>query len=246
MRQLFLLFALFLASTGFSQKIIGAAMADENGITDNEKAAKFLIVEKQMNDSTFERIDYYFAGPMIRMASFKDKGLKILNGFYADYHDNGYLATTGQYVNNKKDGNWFAYDDTSKVITKYFFHLDSLISTVDMDSLDKANKLIKHDTTGEIEARYKGGPGRIRSIISSNFKVPDRTASLINEGTVKIRFIVDTAGKQSDIYVAKSVEFAFDEEALRVVALLNNWVPASQKGKKVNAYRIQPITINLR
>jgi len=245
MRKLFLLLALICVSTGFSQKIIGSAMADENGVTDKEKDAKFLVVEKQMNDSTFERLDYYFGGPMIRMTSFKDKDLKVLNGSSADYHINGYLATTGQYVNNKKDGNWFVYDDTSKVITKYFFHLDSLITTIDMDSLDKANDLIKPDTTGEIEAKFKGGPARIRSIISSNFKVPDRTAALIKGGTVNIRFIVNEEGKQSDIYVAKSVEFAFDEEALRVVALLNNWVPASKKGIKVNAYRIQPITINL-
>ena len=48
-----------------------------------------------------------------------------------------------------------------------------------------------------------------------------------------------------DIQIAKSVEFAFDEESLRVVSLLKDWTPASQKGKKVNAYRIQPITISL-
>lgn len=246
MRKLFLLLALISASTGSSQKIIGSAMADDNGVTDKEKDAKFLVVEKQMNDSTFERLDYYFAGPMMRMASFKDKNLTILNGSYIDYHSNGYLATTGQYVNNKKDGDWFVYDDTSKVITKYSFHLDSLVATINMDSLDKATELIKPDTTGEIEAKFKGGPARIRSIISSNFKVPDRTGALIKDGTVNIRFTIDKEGKQSDIYVAKSVEFAFDEEALRVVALLNNWVPASKKGTKVNAYRVQPITINLR
>ena len=166
-------------------------MADDNGLTDKEKDAKFLIVEKQLNDSTFQRLDYYFAGPMISNSSFKDKDLKILNGVYADYHINGYLATTGQYVNNKKDGDWFVYDDTSKVIIKYSFHLDSLISTIDMDSLDKANKLIKRDTTGEIEAKYQGGNRKVPSIISANFKVPDRTAALINGGNVRIRFAIE-------------------------------------------------------
>lgn len=111
--------------------------------------------------------------------------------------------------------------------------------------MDKTKKQIKRDTTGEIEAKFKGGNARIRSIISSNFKVPARTASLRKGGTVDVRFIIDTSGKQKDIYITKSVEFAFDEEALRVVALLNSWDPAFQSGRKVNAYRILPITINL-
>ncbi|MEO8852392.1 MAG: TonB family protein [Ginsengibacter sp.] len=245
MRVLFLLLSLLMGSSTFSQKIIGSAMADDKGITDKEKNAKFLIVEKQMNDTAFERLDYFFAGPMISRGTFKDKGLSILNGPYADYHTNGSMATSGQYVNNKKDGTWYVYDDTLKAITEYKFRMDSLVATLDMDSLDKVNKEIKRDTTGEVEAEFKGGTGRIRSIITSNFKVPERTQSLIKNGTVKVRFIVDTSGKQADRYLAKSVEFAFDEEALRVVALINNWIPASQKGRKVNAYRIQPISINL-
>jgi hypothetical protein len=99
--------------SGFSQKIIGSAMADENGITQDQGKAKFLVVEKQINDSAYERLDYNFAGPMISRATFLNKDLKILNGDYADYHINGYLATTGQYVNYKKDGNRFVCDDIS-------------------------------------------------------------------------------------------------------------------------------------
>src|SRR5665213_4572246 len=117
MRVLFLLLSLLMGSFTFSQKIIGSAMADDNGITDKEKDAKFLIVEKQMNDTAFEKLDYFFAGPMVTMATFQDKDLSILNGPYADYHTNGSLATSGQYVNNKKDGTWYIYNDTCLLYT---------------------------------------------------------------------------------------------------------------------------------
>ncbi len=110
--------------------------------------------------------------------------------------------------------------------------------------MDRENKKIKRDTTGEIEATYKGGLKKISGIISSNFKVPDRTSNLTKGGTVNVRFIVDKNGKEQDIEILHSVEFAFDEEAMRVVSLLKNWIPASDKGRKVNAYRIQPITIS--
>ncbi|HEY5408422.1 MAG TPA: TonB family protein [Ginsengibacter sp.] len=244
MRLLLVSFSLFISISGFAQKILGSVMADENGVTNNQKKAKFLIVEKQINDSSFERLDYNFAGPMIATSTFRDKNLKILNGDYAGYHPNGYLATTGNYINNKKDGLWYAYNDTAKAITKYTFHLDSLLSTIDLDSLAKENKKIKEDTTGEVEAVYKGGNGKLRAIITSNFKVPDRTTSINKGGTVNIRFIIDTTGKPTNIEVLHSVEFAFDEEAMRVISYMNKWIPASDKGKKVNAYRIQPITIS--
>lgn len=245
MRLLLVFFALFIYTSGFTQKILGSVMADENGVTNNQGKAKFLVVEKEINDSTFERLDYNFIGPMISRATFQDKDLKILNGDYADYHPNGYLATTGNYLNNKKDGAWYVYNDTAKAITKYEFHLDSLLSTIDLDSLAKENEKIKRDTTGEVEASYIGGNKKIREIITSHFKVPERTASINKGGTVNVRFIVDTTGKPTNIQILHSVEFAFDEEAMRTVSYINKWIPASVKGRKVKAYRIQPITISL-
>ncbi len=244
MKILFLSFVLLISATTFSQKLLGYLMADENGVTKDESKAKYLIVEKESNDSAFERLDYNFAGPLIRQATFRNKNLTVLNGIYAEYNSNGYLATYGQYVDDKKDGTWYLYNDTSKAITEVKFHLDTTLSTINLDSLAKAKEKIKIDTTGEIEAVYKGGTKRIREIITSNIKVPDRTESLTKGGTVNVRFIVDINGKPKDIEILHSVEFAFDEEAMRVVALLKNWIPASDKGRKVNAYRIQPITLS--
>ena len=245
MRVLLLFFALFISASVVSQKIIGSVMTDENGITNRQDKAKFLVVEKQINDTAFEKLEYNFAGPMINRATFKDKALTILNGDYADYHENGYLATTGRYSNNKKDGVWYIYNDTSKAITEYKFHLDSLVSKIDMDSMAKVNERIKRDTTGEVEASYPGGIGKVRSLISSKFNLPQRTISLRKGGTVKIRFLIDTTGDVKGISVLQSVEFAFDEEAMRVISLMKKWNPASDKAKKVLAYRIQPITVSL-
>jgi TonB family protein len=235
----------FSLTSSSAQKIIGSAMTDGQAVTDDEKKAKFLVVLEQVDDTTFERLDYNFAGPMISMATFRDKDLKTLSGNYADYNTDGNLVTAGQYADNKKDGVWYLYNDTLKAITKYVFHLDSLIATIDLDSLDKESKKIKRDTTGEVEAVYKGGGRKFQKEIASNFKVPDRTASLKKGGTVRIRFVIDTNGKPKDIAVVHSVEFAFDREAMRVIGLMDDWIPASVKGRKVNAYRLQPITINL-
>lgn len=220
-------------------------MVDDKGITDNQKKAKYLVVLKSYGDTAFERLDYNFAGPMISRATFLDSNLSVLNGASAQYSAKGYLSLYGQYDHNMKDGNWYGYDDTSHAITKFVYHLDTLLSTIDLDSLSKEDKKIKEDTTDQHEAEYMGGAKKILKIIQSNIQIPDRTSSLIKGGTVNIKFVINTTGKPIDLEVLKSVEFAFDEESLRVVSLLKDWTPASVKGRKVNAYRIQPITVSL-
>ena len=238
-------FAILLNYTATAQKIIGAVMVDENGITQNEKKAKYLVVLKNYGDTAFERLDYSFAGPMQTSTTFKDSQLSILNGRYMEYNSSGYLHSEGNYDHNRKDGKWYIYDDTSHAVLEYKFHLDTLISTIDLDSLHKEKEKIKEDTTGQFEAVYVGGVKKIAEIIQKNIQIPDRMAALTNGGTSRVRFVVDIEGKLQNIEIQKSVEFSFDEESLRVVALLKDWMPASDKGEKVKAYRVQPITVTL-
>ncbi len=226
-----------------AQKIIVAAMADEKGITNDQKKAKYLIIIKKYSDTAYERLDYNFSGSMLKRALYIDSSLSILNGNYAEYSPAGFLSSDGQYLNNKKDGDWFLFDDTSRAIAKYVYHLDTLLSVVNLDSLDEERKKMKGDTTDQHEAVYNGAK-KVLKIIQSNIKVPERTIGLGTSGTTRIKFIIDTTGKAVDIEVFKSVEFAFDEEAMRVVGLLKDWIPASQRGIKLKAYRILPITIS--
>ncbi|MEP6949630.1 MAG: energy transducer TonB [Ginsengibacter sp.] len=228
-----------------SQKIIRAAMADDKGLTANQKKAKYLIIVKQYGDTAWERLDYNFSGPMITRSTFLDSNLTVLHGKYAEYRSTGYLSSDGQYYKNRKDGRWLVYDDTSLAVLEYKYHLDTLLSVTDLDSLSKEKKKLKEDTTGQVEARYIGGINNISKIIQSNLKVPDRLAALTKGGTDRIRFVIDTTGKPVDAEVLRSVEFTFDEESKRVILLLKDWVPASDKGVKLKAYRIQPITVVL-
>lgn len=246
MKIFLIFFALFYSYTCSAQKIVGAVMADDKGITDNQKKAKYLIIIKKYDDTTYERLDYNFSGSMIARSTYLDSNLTVLNGKYADYRSTGFLSSDGQYYKNMKDGKWLEYNDTSHAVFEYKYHLDTLLSVTDLDSLAKEKEKIKEDTTGQMEAVYKGGMGEIPKIIQSNFKVPDRMSALTMGGTVRIRFVIDTTGKPIDVEVLKSVEFTFDEESMRIVSLLKDWVPASEKGIKLKAYRIQPITVTLK
>lgn len=244
MKLFFISFILIFSNNTFAQKIIGAAMADDKGITNNEKKAKYLIVLKKYSDTAYERLDYNFSGPMQIRAFYFDSSLSVLNGKYAKYSPEGYLAVNGQYSKNMKTGDWFMYDDTSHAIKKYVYHLDTLISATDLDSLSREKNKIKGDTANQHEAVYVGGNKKIRKIIESNIHIDDRTTILTKGGTTRIRFTIDTTGLPTEIEVLKSVEFAFDEESMRVISLLKDWIPASDKGIKLKAYRVLPITVS--
>ena len=239
---------LFLLTSRFviAQNIVNAVMVGDKGITDDAKIAKYLIVVKAWGDTAFERLEYNFTGPMKRRLTYKDPLLKILNGNFTNFSPAGFVASEGNYIDNKKNGSWYLYDDTAHAIVEYKYHFDTLLAALNLDSLELKKKKINIDTTDEHEAEYKGGQKKYVNYIYKNLKIPERTQTLEAGGTVRVRFIVDKEGKVTNVRICKSVEFAFDEEVMRVVSTAQDWIPASQKGRKVNAYREQPITISFK
>lgn len=221
-------------------------MVGENGITENVKKAKFLIVVKSYADTAFERLEYNFTGPMKRRLTYKDHLLKILHGNFATYLPSGYIEREGNYVDNKKHGSWVLYRDSAKAYIEYKYHLDTLTAVLNLDSLHAERKKIIQDTTDEREAEYKGGEKKYLNHIYKNLKIPERTEALGTGGTARARFIVNKQGAVTEVRISRSVEFAFDEEVIRVVLSAKDWIPAFQRGRHVNAYREQPITISFK
>ncbi len=60
--------------------------------------------------------------------------------------------------------------------------------------------------------------------------------------TTIVRFIVAKDGSISDIQPETNVGYGMEEEVMRVIRRGPKWTTASQDGRKVNAYRRQPIT----
>lgn len=245
--KLLFTFIFLLLPVAVSSQIIAAVALDGKGkSTENQKKAKYLLVLKKSNDTTFEKLDYNFSGPIRTKITYNDSLLTVLHGIYANFSKKGYIAFEGNYFNNKKEGNWYVYDDSAHATFEYKYYQDSILSVIDLDSLSNEKKKVKEDTTGQVEAEYKGGHKNFMKIIQRNLSIPDRTSTLTNGGTTRVRFAIGIDGKPQDIKIVKSIEFAFDEESMRVIALATEWIPAVDKGKKVKAYREQPISISFK
>ena len=99
-------------------------------------------------------------------------------------------------------------------------------------------------TREEKEATFPGGEKGWRTYLERNLnpdvpvnrKAPPRTYN------VRVQFIVQKDGSITDITAETSYGFGMEEEVIRVIKKGPRWIPAVQYGRKVKAYRIQPVT----
>lgn len=127
---------------------------------------------------------------------------------------------------------------------------------------DSASQYSK-DTVGiftkvEIEAGYPGGISSWKKYLETNFRI-DSVADLVWKGmtnkqkrktavyqqTAIVQFIVCKDGSVCEIKTINNVHPAIQAEAERLIAESNKWEPATVDGRKVKAYRRQPITFAL-
>ena len=116
------------------------------------------------------------------------------------------------------------------------------------DSLNQYSK----DSVGilqkvEVEASFPGGFPAWKKFLERNLNanvplkdLPRKTKYF--EQTAICQFIVCKDGTICDIKVVNNVLPSIKKEVERVIKLSGNWVPAEQDGKKVKAYRKQPVT----
>jgi protein TonB len=62
-------------------------------------------------------------------------------------------------------------------------------------------------------------------------------------GTCVVRFIVDKTGTVSDVQATTMKGTKLAEIAVNAIRKGPKWIPAQQNGRYVNAYRIQPVTL---
>ncbi len=96
----------------------------------------------------------------------------------------------------------------------------------------------------EIEASFKGGEAAWRKYLERNLNANTPVDNGAPEGTftVWVQFVVDREGAISDVKALTSHGFGMEQEAVKVISKGPKWEAAVQNGRKVKAYRKQPIT----
>lgn len=130
-----------------------------------------------------------------------------------------------------------------KTIKGYFFRKENGGQTI----VDNKGKELEVETlryfylSGQVMPMYYGGQALLFDFIGKNI---DYKSIKDNKGKVKIKFVIDTVGKTSQIEIVESTNKELNEEAKRIVQNLPRWQPAHQGGAFVRCPYIIPITIN--
>jgi protein TonB len=237
---------LFLLAISFSVKAQDdepVYVFDANWKPSNVKHAHYLLHRYQINDTCWQWDFYNFMGPLIKSEQYRDENGKELNGVSRYFNMNGINDSVTTFHKGKRNGDsWTLSDDSMKLKSKYIYRNDSLIEVVDLDKLKKDSA---NSGKEGIESEYPGGISAWYRYLSKNLRYPDRAVSAEKQGSVIVGFVIDIYGNVIDPYIARSVEYSLDKEALRIIKGSGGWLAASQNGVNVKSYKRQPINFRL-
>lgn len=92
---------------------------------------------------------------------------------------------------------------------------------------------------------YKGGMDALMSYLSSNITYPEAAKNDKIEGKVFVSYVINEQGKVTQVKVERGVNKLLDDEAIRVVKKMPDWIPGEHQGKKVKVKMNLPISFKL-
>lgn len=93
----------------------------------------------------------------------------------------------------------------------------------------------------DVPATFPGGEDSIYAFLANKIRYPSCGMGCI-EGDVYAEFIVDTNGTLLNPKIVRPLADRFDNEVLRVIRLMPNWIPAYDDGKKVKMSFVLPVS----
>ena len=94
----------------------------------------------------------------------------------------------------------------------------------------------------ETMPQFPGGNAALMKFIAENYQYPTTLQDSNIVGRVIVQFTIDKEGYVVEPKVVRSLHPDLDKEALRVIRLLPQWKPASQRGIPVCAKYTVPVT----
>lgn len=116
-------------------------------------------------------------------------------------------------------------------------------NTIEEDSIPDDE--IKVFTVAETQPEYPGGQDALLKYIEDNLVYPDSAIAAGIKGNVYVSFIITETGKVEDAEVVRGIGGGCDEEALRLIKSMPDWIPGGQKGKPASVKLVLPVNFKL-
>ena len=94
-------------------------------------------------------------------------------------------------------------------------------------------------------AMYPDGQKGINELIIKNIKYPAEARKMRITGKVVLKYMVEKDGYIKQIDVERSVNPHLDDEAIRIIRLMDRWAPGQHDGRPVRVVYHQPFNFTL-
>jgi TonB family protein len=179
-------------------------------------------------------------------------------GLWKSYHENGQQSeekihgpkTTTYNQCWDESGNPLLTDGAGTFKRKYvrngqYHHYEilnsELIASFRIDEVSRDSIYVVVQETAE----YKGGMPALYKSVGKTLRYPADARRGGIEGRVFVEFTIDKLGKLQGARCLKGIGGGCDEEAVRTISQLNNWVPGKVKGKPVIQRMVLPVSFKL-
>ncbi|OJV18569.1 MAG: energy transducer TonB [Dyadobacter sp. 50-39] len=152
-----------------------------------------------------------------------------------------WLFEQGKVTEGIKDGKWIGKLADSTLYYEETYDLGQFKSGVSWVNGTKMSY-----EKPQIQPEFKGGMKEFYKFLGMNMRYPPDAASRGVAGRVMLSFVVCEDGSMCEYKVENRVGYGIDEEALRVVKLMNGkWEPGVLRGQKVRVKYNLPINFQL-
>lgn len=160
------------------------------------------------------------------------------------YFKNGqlsYVSFTDSVADTLKT---ISYNEKKEAVSEVFFKGNKGISK----KFNAGSILIDTlNTREEREAEFNGGIIEWQHYLMTHLdpSTPVNRGAPKGQYQVFVKFRVSKEGKISDVVAETNFGYGMEKEVIRIIKTGPDWIPASQYGRKVNAYRRQPVTFSV-
>jgi antitoxin component YwqK of YwqJK toxin-antitoxin module len=166
---------------------------------------------------------------------------KLIDSARFHYSKTGALNVTDKTDFKNDQFQEFVYNDSGRLTSEVFFTGQKGIRKVYSDSGVTTDSLFSGE---EKEASFPGGKRAWIRYISGEINSHISGFSTSDYGTCVVRFIIDTDGKVSDVEAITMKGSKLAKVAVKAIVKGPKWIPATQYGRLVKAYRLQPVTLS--
>lgn len=153
---------------------------------------------------------------------------------------------------------WYAYNEPVELVVDFIRYANPIpINEFSVEKMKSQGNVIRRFdpdpsliySNVDEEAEFPGGRVALLEYLSENFRFPEIVKEIgIQMPRQVVQFVVNKDGSISNIQMKKGTRDCreCDEEVIRVIKQMPEWIPAKINGKAVNSLYLLPVTICLR